>query len=320
MPALLTHDFFARDASVFASDALPIGSLDERDAFALGCQGPDPLFYLEIHPLMAKWAPIGNLMHEERPASLLASLRIAADKLPRSEQSIGRAYLAGFSCHWLLDATIHPFVYWWQKALTSQGVTGLDSSYEGIVHAEVERDLDEAVLFSKVGKTIEEYRPFEQTLQASRKVLSIVDKMYFYVTLWAYGKPVDPTIFSVGTRCYRRVMKVIYSPRDHHRELMGRIERMSTGKPYSRICALSHRARRSDRSRFDNLEHATWENPFSHQQSDSSFWDLYERALARAPKAISAVMGDGFDFDASCALTDRINFEGEQVEDTGLKR
>ena len=47
MPAILTHDFFGQD--VYAAHSHVIGkSIDEKDAFLLGNQGPDPLFYLVL--------------------------------------------------------------------------------------------------------------------------------------------------------------------------------------------------------------------------------------------------------------------------------
>ena len=55
MPAILTHDFFGQD--VYAAHSHVIGkSIDEKDAFLLGNQGPDPLFYL-VQPQPGKRSP-----------------------------------------------------------------------------------------------------------------------------------------------------------------------------------------------------------------------------------------------------------------------
>lgn len=316
MPALFTHDFFGRDAAVAGCGCLDLGTLDEREAFLLGNQGPDPLFYLVIHPLMGKWASIGDLMHDERPARLLSAMHEAVAKLPPSEQAVGRAYLAGFVCHWLLDSHIHPLVMAWQRDLTSVDVPGLDASVQGKVHMEVERDLDEAVLFSKTNETVQEYRPYEQTLHASREMLGIIDKMYFYATLWAYNRPIDPKSFSVGVVCYRTVLRLIYSPRESRREHLGALERAFSSSPYSTACALAHRVRRSTRSDFDNEEHRSWVDPGTGETRDESFWDLYERALLAAPDTIATVIDSGFDDEASGRLTGNVNFEGVVVSDS----
>ena len=300
MPAILTHDFFARDVADRAKAELPLTTLDERDAFLLGSQGPDPLFYITIYPLMAKWAKVGNLMHDQRPARLLAAMREAVDRLPKREKDVGAAYLAGFSCHWLLDSTIHPFVNAWAYDLTHAGVPGLGPEYDGRVHMEVERDLDEAVLYRKTAKTIAEYRPFANTLRASREVLATIDKIYFYAALWTYDRPIDPTTFSVSVGCYRTIMRLLYATRDPHRNAVASLERAITGVPYSTYCALSHRVRASAASEFDNTERRAWTNPETGAVSRDSFGDLYKRALDRAPVVAAAVR----------ALTGNLNFEG----------
>ena len=64
MPAILTHDFFGRSVLEDVSSLLKVRSTAERDAFLLGNQGPDPLFYLVVDPLMHKWGPLGNALHD----------------------------------------------------------------------------------------------------------------------------------------------------------------------------------------------------------------------------------------------------------------
>ena len=187
MPAIVTHDLFGRAVADDVADLMNFRSVDERDAYLLGNQGPDPLFYLVAHPLMAKWSKLGNTMHGASPAPLLVAMREAADQLEGRERGIARAYVAGFTSHWALDSTMHPFVYYWQNGLTRAGVPGLDASDAQKVHAEIERDWDEMALFRLTGKTVAEWRPYREVLVASPEVLSCVDKLYFYVALWVFG-------------------------------------------------------------------------------------------------------------------------------------
>ena len=55
MPSLITHDFFGRDVydRLFGTIG---GSRDEAEAFLLGNQGPDPLFYAVVCARIAAWA------------------------------------------------------------------------------------------------------------------------------------------------------------------------------------------------------------------------------------------------------------------------
>ena len=75
MPAILTHDLFGRGVLEDVTSLLGMRSLDERDAFLLGNQGPDPLFYIVVDPLMHKWAPLGGALHDASGATVLLAMR-----------------------------------------------------------------------------------------------------------------------------------------------------------------------------------------------------------------------------------------------------
>ena len=310
MPAILTHDLFGRDVMDEASDLLGFRTRDEKDAFLLGNQGPDPLFYLVIDPLMHKWSPLGNVMHDARPAKLLVAMREAAERLEGRERRLARAYVAGFACHWQLDSTIHPFVYHWQNGICSAGVPGLDESAAPRVHAEIERDLDEMVLFSVTGQTVERYRPHSRVLAASRAVLAAVDKVYFYVALWVYDRPIDPRTFSTAVHEFRLVQAAFDSPSGRKRAVLGGIERLVTREPFSLVRSMSHRSRAELTSDFDNRGHGPWENPFTHEASHASFWDLWHDARAAAPLTLAGLFSPDLDLEAARALTADVNFEG----------
>ena len=314
MPAILTHDLFGRGVLEDATALLNLRTPAERDAFLLGNQGPDPLFYLVIDPLMHKWSPLGGALHQASGATVLLAMREAALRLEGRERSIGRAYVAGFACHWLLDSTVHPFVYWWQNGLISAGVEGLDESSASRVHAEIERDLDEMVLFATTGRTVERWRPHERALAASREALAAVDKIYFYAALWIFERAVDPRTFSTAVREFRLVQRVFDSPSGKKREVLGTVERLATRAPFSLVRSMSHRARPEDTSDFDNRDHGAWENPFTHEVSNASFWDLYDGAHARVLSLLDELLAGELDLAAARALTADLNFEGAPTQ------
>ena len=164
MAALITHDFFGQDAFGAALQSAELETPDERDAFLLGNQGPDPLFYLILLPPLDAFRQLGGRMHDEGPSSLLAAMRTSVDALDESEQPIGRAYLAGFVCHYLLDRAVHPLVKHWVQGICEAGVPGLDGSDASAVHAEIERDWDEMLLYTKRNQTSMTYKPYEAVL------------------------------------------------------------------------------------------------------------------------------------------------------------
>ena len=313
MPAIITHDLFAQGVIDDVRTILPLSTADERDAFLLGSQGPDPLFFLVADPLMRRFAPMGDTMHHSRPARLLVSMGEGASRLGGFEQRVARAYVAGFVCHYLLDSAVHPFVYSWQYGLCDAGVDGLDGTAGEKVHAEIERDLDEALLFARRGETILTYRPFERSLPGSAGVLRAIDKVYFYAALWTYGTAIDTMTFSTAVRAYRGVMGLLYAPRDCRRLVVGSIERTVTHSPFSLYCALSHRNRAEATSDFDNRAHARWTDPFTGETSVASFLDLLDETAARVVPAVGRALSPDFDETAAALLTCDLNFLGEPV-------
>jgi len=313
MPAVLTHDFFGRDAFGRVSSLLGFDSDDQRDAFLLGNQGPDVLFYLRIDPTIGKGSHIGGLMHEARPAHLLAAFREALDMLSPRERPLGEAYVAGFCCHYLLDRTIHPLVYFNQFGICSAGVEGLDEQDADDVHAEIERDFDEMVLFTKTGQTIKTFRTYKEVLRASDEVLATIDKLYFYVCLWTYSATIDLSSFSHGAKAFRIMQRVFWSPSGILHRVLGTYETTLGGKRYSFYRAMAHRQRAEKTSAFGNLDHKQWENPFTGEASTDSFWDLYEKAQGMVFDAEQLLFSPDFDLSAAERLTGGLNFSGEPV-------
>ena len=317
MPAVITHDFFAQDAFGAAQAVHAMPTRDERDAFLLGSQGPDPLFYLPPVSAMKEFSQLATTLHHETPSAHLVELRRAADGLPEDQRPIGYAYLAGYVCHWLLDSMVHPFVYFWERGLCQAGVEGLDLSDHASVHFEVECDLDEMVLYTKRKTTVRTYRPYQETLRIKNKALETIGLLYldsFVGPLCDY-EPSMKEIFPLAVRMYRLTLFALWSPTGVKREVVSALEtrfHMQARYPYTR--ALSNRVREEETSDFDNREHLPWRNPFTGELETRSFWDLYNDALDKVTDVVTVVLADDFDEAKARALTGGRNFSGEVVE------
>lgn len=315
MPAMLTHDFFGRDAYARVMGATDLYTPDERDAFLLGSQGPDPLFYLMLLPPLKVFERLGSDMHHVAPGPLLLSLRRAVDGLGENDRSVGRAYLAGFVCHYLLDRSVHPLVFYWERGICQAGVDGLDGSDGGVVHAEIERDLDEMVLFSKSGDTIETYRPYVEVLRGRDEMLRVLGDLYFasVVGPLADGEPTANRVYPLAVTCFRVAQKMFWSPSGTKTSGIAAVEGTLLKPRYSLVRAMSHRVRPETTSDFDNRDRHVWRDPFTNVTRTESFWDLYDGALEEVVPAVETVLGENFDEDAAAKLTQGLNFGGEPV-------
>lgn len=310
MPAIMTHDFFGRDV-LDAYAQMDSATIGERDAFLLGNQGPDPLFYLAAHPSKGAERKLGSTMHHDQPTELLYALSQSLNILDEHEQAIGRAYAQGFLCHYTLDSSMHPLVYATQFAIADAGIEGLSRKHCHEIHAEVERELDEMVLFKKRQQTIAQYSPADNILEASEEVLAIIQKIYAYLALTVYGKIIDANLFPSAVHCFRSVQRVFYSPRGIKRTLLGRTERLL--REHSFLAAMAHRNEEVDSSWYANPSHNAWTNPFTDELHSESFWDIYNSALELAAHNIELFEQDAFTIEDAREITHELNFSGEPV-------
>ena len=310
MPALITHDTFGHDVYAELYESIG-GSRDEAEAFLLGNQGPDPLFYSLLNPKLRFAHNLSRLMHRRYPSELLYEFKKSVSVLPESEASIGRAYVLGFLCHYAMDSTLHPLVYNQVYALTDAGEPGLTRKNASEVHLYIETELDELVLTVKRNERISTFNPSREILKASNHVLEIISKMYAYVAMHLYGMTIPLNTYSSSVKLFRRSQEFFYSPRGLKHNVLGRIETLV--RPYSYYRSFSHRNIPITESAFDNHEHAVWKNPYTNEETNDSFWDLYDKALKKAADGIAIIDEIDFDVERARSITDDVDFNGEPV-------
>ena len=190
MPAIITHDTFGQDAYARHFSSIG-GTKDEAEAFLLGNQGPDPLFYSIANPLLSSVHRLGNIMHKEKPNEILVAFKQAINALDEADRSVGRAYALGFLGHYVLDSTMHPLVYFHEFQLCDAGEPGLSRTDGNEVHAVIESEYDEMVLTVKRGETVATFNPAVNILKGSDRMLRIVSLLYANMAFSVFGK-IDP--------------------------------------------------------------------------------------------------------------------------------
>lgn len=328
MPAIITHDTFGREVYGDLYEFIG-GTRDEADAFLLGNQGPDPLFYSVVNLRLVPAHHLGSIMHAQKPSELLVAFHRAMLTLPGgskgtstsgsvgaaspgnapTDYAVGRAYVMGFLCHYLLDSTAHPFIYSQQYAFCDAGVEGLTRKNGSDVHALIESELDELVLTTHRDETIATFNPSKVILKASAHVLDAISSLYVPVAREVYDLIIPADTFKASVRAFRTVQGLFYSPSGLKHNVLGRVETLV--RPYSFYRAMSHRNRKLTQSAFDNHEHRRWEDPYTHTISTSSFEDLFGKAKKRAETALIALDAPTFDIEVARLITRDLNFSGE---------
>lgn len=295
MPAVITHYLFGRKIYEDMPPEL-FPAREDFEAFMLGNQGPDVLFFSPVALGGTIDAGLGTLMHKCDGAKLLTCMKDAATMLPDNIRSIGQAYVRGLYCHFLLDSALHPFVYAQQNAIVNAGVEGLDAADAHEVHAEIESELDVLALSRIDGATI---AGFDTTLalEASPQTVHVISLMYKYVCKCALDRDIRADAYAQGVDGYRLTLLALHSPRGIKRGILGITERLF--RKHSMARAMSHRNRLLTESIFDNREHAPWVHPGTDEVRTESFWDIYHRAQIRAHQEVPLMIEDGFDLEAA---------------------
>ena len=152
-------------------------------------------------------------------------------------------------------------------------------------------------------------------MKASLHTLYVLDRVFFFALLWTYEKPTDTRIFSSAAVDFRIIQHLAYSPTGKKRKLLGHLERTFGTNRFSLIEALSHGARESSDSDFDNRAGNEWTDPFTGEVRKESFWDLYDHALANVPYALDVFFSPDFNLDTAKELTQNLNFDGQTLAD-----
>ncbi len=171
MPAFYTHKRFGEDVIATLPPAFSENIQKFKEAFYLGTQGPDILFYhqpLRKNPIKTKGTEIHHTDAEgfflKQAKQILEENGVVAHNGRYIPVNAYAAYIAGFICHFTLDACAHPHVY--EKEAT------------GIAHGRIESELDKYLL-RKNGFPIRGYNTAGMitsqngTLEACVKALSI---------------------------------------------------------------------------------------------------------------------------------------------------
>lgn len=287
MPSIITHDTFGLE--IYAELHELIGqSDDEKNAFLLGCQGPDVFFYGLLNPRTPYANKLGRKLHRSNCTEFLSALAMSVSLVDEknakktaynpSALEIARAYALGYLMHFELDSKVHPLVFSETYALCNAGVEGLNMGSQSEVHVEIECELDELVLTVKREQTISTFDVSTEALKASNRILNIIGVMFEYATAVSHSEKLPQNCYRLSVKAYRQTLRWLNSVTGVKRELIGRFETLFRQHSYLR--AMIHKNVKLRESIFDNHEHRPWDDPWiAFTTHKTSFWDLYNEAI-----------------------------------------
>ena len=307
MPALITHHLFGEESV----ERLPAGIVttdEERIAFLIANQGPDPFFFRARTPHLRSCMKLAQRMHAAHISRQFAALRDGVSRLPERDATLGRAFALGLLAHYALDRTAHPFVYAQQWGIQAADPELANASSE--VHAVIESDLDVFMLqLKRNGATVADYPPCEEIVTSDR-INRVAGTLMSYVAYAAFDITLGGQEYGGSVADMQLAYKLIEPAGTARSEGISMIE--SVVRPHSLLGALAHRVTIQVPAGAANLAHHPWENPFTNEPSTEDFDQVFSRALdAYERMAQLFVSGSGMP-----NITGRVNYSGRPLSAT----
>ena len=301
MPAHITHHLFGEESI----DRLPQGVItsdEERIAFILGNQGPDPFFFHMLTPRISDCTLLAQVMHRSRMSRQFSCLRDGVSHLQPRDANLGRAFALGLLSHYVLDRNAHPFVYEQQF-----GIVDSDPELEASgsqVHAVLESDLDVLMLqVKRDGATVDDYPPAGEIVTTDR-INRVAGVLMSYVAGRVYGIDIPAGEYGAAVADMQLLYRAIEPAGSAKTRAIALVEGLV--HDYSLLDGLAHRVTTEPPERAGNLGHLAWKNPFTDEVSNESFPEVFDRALVDYECTVARFIETG-DMEA---VTGHVNYSG----------
>lgn len=298
MPGYITH-YLLGEKLLKENEDFTKGDLSLRQAFLLGCQGPDIFLYKK------SLAKTSNDIHLSRINAPIKYMTEYALKQNDSIKEFLLCYIMGYFTHFSLDSIAHPFVYCQQYHEKEQ--QGLNDSYENFLHRRIEGAIDIVMARFVLEMEAITFKPYKG-LNAKKEVKTEIAKMYEYALSKVFNSEFNAKeIGSCFTR-QRMAAQVVYSPYGIKKGLISAFETIMRKKhEYSVMCYTL-----LDFSNIDVMNEGKkeWANPFDKSvKSDYSFYELYDLAFFKAVLLFEKFNQFDLSIFKAIELTDGLSFE-----------
>lgn len=305
MPALITHHLFGEESIARLPEGV-IATDEERLAFLLGNQGPDPFFFRVRTPRIKDCMHLAQVMHRSRMSRQFATLRDGVAHLQPREANLGRAFVLGLLSHYVLDRNAHPFVYEQQFGIIEADPT-LEAAASG-VHAVIESDLDVAMLqLKRDGATCADFPPAGE-LVTTERIDRVAGVLMSYVAGRVYDLDVPAGEYGGAVADMQLVYRLIEPAGSPKTTAIAAIE--DALHNYSLLGSLAHRVTDEIPARTANLGHLSWKNPFTGKASTESFPEVFDRALDDYGRTAARFVETG----DMALVTAHVNYSGRPLE------
>lgn len=276
MPATVVHAYFAKDVL----EILPYKiseNIDERRT-RMFAQSMDSLMFYNLFSILPgkRIRNFCNYFHRNKSQEYFINLiNYIKDNDLKNDADVC-AYLIGTICHYVLDSTMHPFIFYKTGVFDKKH----KSTYKyNNVHAFMETFLDNDMIRRREDSSPYHFR-FDKfcfdTTKFSKELKATIDYSFFETF----------KIKKMGKIYYRSLKQMKKALKRYRRDPIGvkkffyKLVDTFTPRSMFRFEAISYHYPLEDKHNFLNLDHRLWRNPTTYNiSSTESFLDLYLKSL-----------------------------------------
>ncbi len=284
MPATVVHAYFAQDLN----DILPREIKNKLDVNRLKMfgQSTDSLMFYNLFSVLPgkKIRNFQKYFHTNKTQEFFVNL-INYIKENNIEDIDVNSFLVGTICHFVLDSTVHPYIYYKTGYFNKND----KSTYKyNNVHTFMETFLDNDMI-----KRRESINPYKFNISKfsfdTSKFSNELKDTIKYTFKETYDVDNMDKIYYKSLKQMRNSIFIFRQDRYGIKKFFYKLADTFTSKRVFRFEAISYHYPLNDRHNFLNENHKLWRNPSDYSlTSDESFLDLYLRALKLAKVMVCA--------------------------------
>ena len=267
MPGFVTHYFFGIDSYKELKDkSLRKIISDNRYAYGLGLLGPD-LFYCFMPSNMGIKPNMGSILHKKKTGIFFREL-INSVGMIDSERDLNTAiaYIEGFMGHYLLDTSMHPYVY------SRVGVKANNVTLG--VHFGLETDIDRKVLLLRKGKRLAEF-PDDALTDLNKREKNVISHILSAAIFSTYGIHITTRLIKAAMVSFSIERKFLTDRYNRKHKIISTIE--NTVLRFNFVSPLLANDITHTEDPCNDL-HEEWCNPWAPEnKSNDSIWDIMKK-------------------------------------------
>ena len=267
MPGFVTHHIFGVN-SYRLSENKDIKSIIKKHskAYALGLQGPDLFFY--FLPTSTGMKPdVASKMHKEKTGRFFYNLIDSCRTICNDDEfEAGSAYILGYVGHYILDTSMHPYVYHRVGTRASKEILG--------IHFGLETDIDRKVLMHYKGLKMSEF-DHKKAVDVTSSEQNAIAKILHKAILATYDIDIPISMIKSAIISFKIESSLIMDKKEYKHKVISFIEEHTIKHPLLSPLLINEVEHMEDPC---NEEHKEWCNPWeTSQTSCESVFELMDR-------------------------------------------